>query len=459
MLFFLITMWVVYAAMTVGLLLYKNFQNNQVLGVTLSARHAEDPRVRALQQDFTRACLWVLGAFMALSLPVMHRALLAYAEFFLLGMMFANFFVNWLAVSRYQKKLAALKAENGWVYRRSRTVAVDLSVTREKGKAGISPVWTWLFVLLSFLPTAWLFLEPGRTDYFPLPLILIGPGTQLMMVYMFYKMRGIRAPVLSEDSRENLSCARETERVNSLAATLAGLSMLFFWISFCGIMFYRQNPLYIGVVTALLVGAMLLISVRQQRAVREIENRHLGPLSRDEEDIYETEPVWRWGFYYNPADRRVMVPKRVPSMGWTVNMAHPAGKAFAAGLMVLLLAVMGLLGYMGAGEYSHTESGSAWTVEAPMYKMQFDKSQVVSVELLDTLPRGTRTSGYGGAVRSYGRFTLDGYGKVMLYAYNDAGPYIAVQLEGVSPGWVIFNEKTAEETMTLYTRLLEWQKS
>lgn len=33
---------------------------------------------------------------------------------------------------------------------------------------------------------------------------------------------------------------------------------------------------------------------------------------------------WKWGiFYYNPDDRRLFPPKRVPWMGWTVNWANP----------------------------------------------------------------------------------------------------------------------------------------
>jgi uncharacterized membrane protein len=33
---------------------------------------------------------------------------------------------------------------------------------------------------------------------------------------------------------------------------------------------------------------------------------------------------WIWGiFYYNPEDMRLLPPKRIKELGWTVNFANP----------------------------------------------------------------------------------------------------------------------------------------
>lgn len=38
----------------------------------------------------------------------------------------------------------------------------------------------------------------------------------------------------------------------------------------------------------------------------------------------EKNRFWKWGiFYYNPDDKRLFPPKRIPWMGWTVNFANP----------------------------------------------------------------------------------------------------------------------------------------
>ncbi|WP_461790849.1 DUF5808 domain-containing protein [Pedobacter sp.] len=47
---------------------------------------------------------------------------------------------------------------------------------------------------------------------------------------------------------------------------------------------------------------------------------------------------WKWGiFYYNRQDHRLIVPKRIPVMGWTFNFAHPAGYIFLALVALLII--------------------------------------------------------------------------------------------------------------------------
>ncbi|PIB95896.1 hypothetical protein CSW60_15100 [Caulobacter sp. X] len=52
-------------------------------------------------------------------------------------------------------------------------------------------------------------------------------------------------------------------------------------------------------------------------------------------DVLETSPMNGWyddfGFYHGPRDPRLIVPKRIPIMGWTINVSHPK-----APLLVLL---------------------------------------------------------------------------------------------------------------------------
>lgn len=38
-----------------------------------------------------------------------------------------------------------------------------------------------------------------------------------------------------------------------------------------------------------------------------------------------------FGFYHGPNDPRLIVPKRIPMMGWTINVSHPK-----APLLILL---------------------------------------------------------------------------------------------------------------------------
>ena len=47
---------------------------------------------------------------------------------------------------------------------------------------------------------------------------------------------------------------------------------------------------------------------------------------------------WKWGsFYYNKEDQRLLPPKRIAWMGWTVNFANPKSVALFAAILVFCL--------------------------------------------------------------------------------------------------------------------------
>jgi uncharacterized membrane protein len=50
---------------------------------------------------------------------------------------------------------------------------------------------------------------------------------------------------------------------------------------------------------------------------------------------------WRWGvFYFNPKDKRIFPPKRLPALGWTINFGNPLSIIAFMVLIVLLLLLM-----------------------------------------------------------------------------------------------------------------------
>lgn len=45
----------------------------------------------------------------------------------------------------------------------------------------------------------------------------------------------------------------------------------------------------------------------------------------------------RWlRFYHAPRDNRLLVPKRVPLLGWTINLGHPWGAAVMLGIVLAI---------------------------------------------------------------------------------------------------------------------------
>lgn len=49
---------------------------------------------------------------------------------------------------------------------------------------------------------------------------------------------------------------------------------------------------------------------------------------------------YKWGvFYYNAEDPRVIVPKNIQLMGWTLNFAQPGAYLIVVGLVFLIVIV------------------------------------------------------------------------------------------------------------------------
>jgi uncharacterized membrane protein len=47
---------------------------------------------------------------------------------------------------------------------------------------------------------------------------------------------------------------------------------------------------------------------------------------------------WIWGiFYYNKEDKRILPPKRIPIMGWTVNFANRNSVWLFVFMMLLII--------------------------------------------------------------------------------------------------------------------------
>ncbi len=50
---------------------------------------------------------------------------------------------------------------------------------------------------------------------------------------------------------------------------------------------------------------------------------------------------WKWGiFYYNKEDKRILPPKRIGWMGWTINFANPWS------VVVFLLMMLAIAGFL-----------------------------------------------------------------------------------------------------------------
>jgi uncharacterized membrane protein len=442
--------------MAASSLSYIQYRDYQILGVTLSRQHAVHPEVKKIVNTFKKACYLVLLFSTVCSFLLLIPFIRPYADFTMFFMMALNLFANWFVINLCQKSLMNIKEQNKWIYPKKSIATVDLNVSRAKGKSAISPVWVWLFFILSFIPMVFLLINSDMRIFYPLIFSFIGPFCQVSLVFLYYQMVNQPSRILDDKTVTNLLFAQQHERINSITATLSSLSMLLFWILFSFSMLYMENSIMVIAPVVFLITAVLIIEHWHQKKMRKLEENITGSLSDGEEDVQERESTWKCGCYYNPDDHRIFVPKRAGSMGWTINIGRPVGKALYLGTIVLVLVVIIFAVYGGIKDYEIEIDDQEIIVDAAMYDISFKKEDIDSISLTEQLPNGIRTNGYGGANKSFGHFMLDEYGNCMLYIYSNVNQYIVVQLKGNDPGYVILNCKTEGETEELYKIFNSW---
>jgi uncharacterized membrane protein len=67
------------------------------------------------------------------------------------------------------------------------------------------------------------------------------------------------------------------------------------------------------------------------------------------ENCWKDRHNWKWRVYYCKADPRVIVPRRLKWMGWTVNFARPSAIPITLLLIALLVVPLLLVTAKGAG--------------------------------------------------------------------------------------------------------------
>jgi hypothetical protein len=99
-----------------------------------------------------------------------------------------------------------------------------------------------------------------------------------------------------------------------------------------------------------------------------------------------------------------------------------------------------------------TVDASGFAVQTPFYGQRYAAADVVSVELLQRLPRIlARTNGFAGAGSLRGWFQVEGLGKGKLFVDLGFPPYVLVRLRDGSFAILHFHEP--ERTLLLYEQL------
>lgn len=175
-----------------------------------------------------------------------------------------------------------------------------------------------------------------------------------------------------------------------------------------------------------------------------------GLISSDNDD------KWLYGFFYcNPMDKAAFVEKRI-GVGYTVNLANMKGKIFFYGMSgfgIVIVIMLSLL-LLSSDFYNPNIkiSNNNIAISDLIYSMNFEIKDIKEIELLDNIPSIIKISGSETKAFARGNFYISNYGKTKAYIFKENPKCIIVKLRN---SYVIYNEKTDEETLSIYNLLKE----
>lgn len=73
-------------------------------------------------------------------------------------------------------------------------------------------------------------------------------------------------------------------------------------------------------------------------------------MTKPTDDQMHADPTnWKWGiFYFCREDQRIIVPKRIRGLGWTINFARPSALLWVTAMLLFIYCTLALARLAGA---------------------------------------------------------------------------------------------------------------
>lgn len=428
------------------------YTNFQIVGVTFSPEHASTNQVKQLQNKFKIKQILISLCFIGLTFLSQLELFQGWRDFSQLLIFFIYIIVSYLSVTLLQRQLKKLKAKENWIYESQKRI-VDLSVTREKGKAAPKKIWLWLVWLINWIPftLAWI---NGQSWSVLFPLLIVG---LIMIIIPLSYPSAIRSRTafVSKNSEITQSYMRRYERINGLTYIQVMILVSLFLLTTTITLIFNLSNFWFIIILLIFLICLIGLIFYSSNTISSLQNEYFV----DESWLLtESKATYKWGAYYDPDDPRLFVPK-ISGIGVTINVGRPAGKIINAILMLAIIAILIMVLFMSMTSYDVTFDSNQFQIDVPMYGIEMEFDKIESIELSQTNLSGIRTNGFGGQEKSFGYFNLDEFGPARLYVYNDQAYHINIHLkDGNDPQWIIFNQSTYESTESLYEDLIkQWE--
>ena len=412
------------------------YENGYVLATTMSYAQFQSDEVQEIlnHEKEVRKKIRIVSLFIPLLLLLTNsEALMMYI--FIIHVLEVSMGMGY---STYlsMRKLRALK--KSWNVDDAKVLFVDVVANMEIEKAKISKIFYILPIIL-ILPS----LLKFKINTLAFIIIITGLINVLLFLFFGFILRRRGNTVYTSDRdeniRRNLRAKVYPERVAVILATIfAGItSMLVLTMDdFIG------SKFILGYLVVELV-VVLIYTIYLVKSEQKIDEEFIS----SEDDFYDL-----FG-YNNPNDPRILVPSKLNIGNMEINRGNKAGKAIYLISTILIIALVGSVGYfLSPAKYSYEFTGDRMEISAKIYSDKIGLSDVENLELLDEFPKVGMIRTNGAAIESqgYGDFEMKGIGPVRLYIYRNVDKVIHMKTKNKN---FYFNMEDDEKTIELYNKI------
>lgn len=398
-------------------------QKGLLFGATVPEAALDLPEVQAIIRRFKRETDLLALAMVPVYVPLFFLRSMWVLFSLWIVLFYAAITVPYLPYFKARKQMKQIKKEQGWAV----TPPLRLRVvdTNASQAALPKPIGLWTLVpplVLSLVPV---FL-PGRTA----AARGVAISDALVIVVCWAAGRWTfrrKGEMVTADTALNQTLQRVRRAYwdrfwRLMLWGCAGLNFLMGTVQNAGIAVFGSIAFLI-----LLMGGTLWMELRLRRTQERLTK---GAAALADED-----DVWLLGsLYYNPADTRVMVAKRL-GLGSTINLATPIGKWTMAVLIVIIVGTLFIGPAMGAADSIPTEleiTGSTLVAShGKSEKYTISTDRITDAQLRSALPECSRTAGTGLDHYLEGDFYVTGEGQAYFCLDPTESVFLRVEAGGI----------------------------
>lgn len=379
----------------VGMMIsYAKPREGLFFGARLSAQRAHEPRGQEIARTYRRQ-MWLITAILtAVSIPFNFVPYESVMVFLWVIWICVMVFVIALPFVRANRAVRDWKREQGWCSSQVRML-VELS------DAGAVRCVKWQSYILptavSLAAVAVSAALTARADWpvLVVPQLIIALMSPLLALFAVLMDRQ-RLAVISSDSAVNRNYNRARRRNWSICWQFAVWLNTAYVVSMTICTLFGEDAAMnallwgsIGYLALLLIGVVWLM-----KKGSDLNKAYLPKMELI--DAIDDDDKWLGGIlYYDPADIRVNVEKRV-GIGMTINMATLAGKIFTVVLAVVMVGCLVLCGGLVWEEFAGLrwqETGGDLVASQIFEAYRIPEDEVQDVALVHELPDLSRRNG------------------------------------------------------------------